>query len=249
MKLQLLLFTLLLSMFLRAQTVTVAVAANVSYAIGSLQKAFKIKYPNTKVQVILGSSGKLTALIKNGAPYDILMAANMAYPNALYKDALCINKPKIYAQGSLALLTTKELDLSKEIAVIEDPNVKKIAITNPKTAPYGKAALEALQNAKLYSSSKEKLVFAETVSQSVAYTLRVADIGFIAKSALFSPKMQEFKEGRNWVSVDSKLYTPIDQGVVVLKRAKDNSAAKEFYNFLFSNEAKDIFKKFGYMVP
>jgi len=232
-----------------AGSINVAVAANVSYAIDSLIAKFHETNPDTKVQVTLGSSGKLTAQIKNGAPYKIFMAANMKYPEALYADKIAITKPIVYAQGSLAMLSTKKLDLSKGISVVAGDKVSKIAIANPKTAPYGTAAVEAMKNAKIYDNIEKKLVYAESISQTVAYTVTATDIGFIAKSSLYSPKMSMYKEGVNWVAVDTKLYKPINPGIVILKNASENIEAKAFYDFILSNSAKKIFKEYGYLVP
>ena len=236
----------LLSSLLQAQTITVALAANVSYAMDALKSAFYKKYPDTKLRIIIGGSGKLKAQIKNGAPYDIFMSANMLYPQTLYREKIAITKPKIYAQGALAILSQKQRDFSQGIAVVNDKNIKRIAIANPKTAPYGKAAKEALQNANLYMTIKPKLIYGESIAQTVTYTMTAADIGFIAKSALYSPKMQQFQKNKNWIEIDSKLYTPISQGIVILKHGKNNQSAQAFYDFIISPDAKTIFKKYGY---
>ena len=103
-----------------AETIRVAVAANVSYAIDDLKKEFNKLYPNTKVQVILGSTGKLTAQIKNKASYDILMGANMRYPESLYAERFAVTRPLVYAQGSLALISAKKYDLSKGIETVKN---------------------------------------------------------------------------------------------------------------------------------
>lgn len=232
-----------------ADKINIAVAANVSYAINNLINEFNKTNPDTKVRVILGSSGKLTAQIKNGAPYNIFMSANMKYPIALYDENIAITKPIIYAQGSLAILSTKKLDFTKGINLAIDNKVDKIAIANPKTAPYGKASLEAFKNAKIYKEIEKKLVYAESISQTVTYAITATDMGFIAKSSLYSPKMSMYKEGINWSTVDIKLYTPINQGIVILKNAKDNKEAKAFYDFILSEKAKKIFEEFGYLVP
>jgi molybdate transport system substrate-binding protein len=244
---------LLISIFLftsvYASSINIAVAANVSYAIDDLKKEFAKLHPDINVRVTLGSSGKLTAQIKNGAPYQLFMAANMKYPDSLYKDAIAITKPLVYAQGSLAYLSSRKQDFSKGMELIESDKVRRIAIANPKTAPYGKAALEAIKNAKVYDSVKDKFVYAESISQTVSYAITATDIGFIAKSSLYSPKMQRFKEGINWSDVDSTLYTPIDQGVVMLKKAKNIKDVKVFYDFILSDKAKKIFEAYGYLVP
>jgi len=229
---------------LHAININVAVAANVSYAINDLIKEFNKTNPNTGVKIILGSSGKLTAQIKHGAPYQLFMSANMKYPNALYKEKIAINKPLVYAQGSLAFFSTRNLDFSKNMELLKDKSIKKIAIANPKTAPYGKAAFEAFKNAKILKSIEKKLIYAESISQSVSYTITAADIGVIAKSALYSVKMAKFKEGINWEELDSKLYTPIKQGIVMLDNSKE---VRAFYDFILSKKAKTIFQKYGYI--
>jgi len=239
------LIVLLLSISVFAQKINIAVAANVSYAIDDLIKEFNKINPDTKVLVTLGSSGKLTAQIKHGAPYDLFMAANMKYPESLYKDNIAITKPVIYAQGALAMLTIKDLDLSKGIMVTKSDKVDKIAIANPKTAPYGKAAVEAFKNANLELS--DKFIYAESISQTVTYAITAADIGFIAKSSLYSSKMKKYKEYKNYIDVDTKLYTPIKQGIVILKKAKDSKEVKAFYDFILSENGKKILLDYGYV--
>jgi molybdate transport system substrate-binding protein len=231
-----------------AQNLTLALAANVSYAIEDIKKAFNQKHPDIQLRIILGSSGKLTAQIKNGAPYDIFMAANMSYPQTLYDAKIAITKPIVYAQGGLALLSKKERDLTHPLKLLSDPSIKKIAIANPKTAPYGKASIEAFQNAKIYNSIKEKLIYAESISQTVSYTITAADVGFIAASSLYSEKMKKYQKEKQWATLKSTLYHPIKQGIVILKRAKENPDAKAFYDFILSAQAKEIFKTYGYIV-
>jgi len=236
-------------MSLFAGTINVAVAANVSYAMDKLLEEFHKTNPDTQVKVTLGSSGKLTAQIKNGAPYQLFMAANMMFPQSLYEEGIAITVPVVYAQGSLAMLSNSQKDFSKSINLLKDQSIQKIAIANPKTAPYGKAALEAIKNAGVLADVESKFVYAESISQTVSYAVTAADIGFIAKSSLYSPKMTQYKEGVHWVDVDSKLYTPINQGIVIIKNAKDNSDAKAFYDFMLGAQAKKILIDFGYLVP
>lgn len=243
------LILIFLNISLFANTINIAVAANVSYAIEDLIKEFNKMNPDTKVIVTLGSSGKLTAQIKNGAPYDIFMSANMKYPDALFEDKIAITKPIVYAQGSLAILSSKPQDYKKGIALITNENISRIAIANPKTAPYGKATIEALKNANIYENVQNKFVYGESISQTVTYSVTAADLGFIAKSSLYSPKMKMYKEGINWVDVDTKLYTPINQGIVILNNTQNKDEAKAFYEFILSVKAKEIFKEFGYLVP
>ncbi|WP_200764023.1 molybdate ABC transporter substrate-binding protein [Nitrosophilus alvini] len=231
-----------------AGKINIAVAANVSYAIDELKAEFAKTHPKTKVQVTLGSSGKLTAQIKHGAPFELFMSADMKYPEMLYKEKIAVTKPVVYAEGALAYLSTKKQDFSNGINLLTENRIRRIAIANPKTAPYGKAAVEAMKNANVYDKVKEKLIYAESISQTVAYTITAADIGFVAKSSIYSPKMRKYKEGGNWADVDPKLYTPIKQGVVILKKGANNKEVKAFYNFVLSDRAKSIFKKYGYII-
>ena len=231
-----------------ANTITVAVAANVSYAINELVAEFNKTNPDTKVQVTLGSSGKFTAQIENGAPFDVFMSADMKFPKSLFEKGLATTEPALYAQGSLAMLSSKELDFSKGINLITDANIAKIAVANPKTAPYGTAAVEAMKNANVLDKVESKFVYAESISQAVTYATTAADVGFIAKSSLYDEKMSQYKENINWVSVDPSLYTAIDQGIVVLKNTKEEASAKAFYDFILGEKAKEIFIKFGYLV-
>ncbi len=233
---------------LHADKINIAVAANVSYAMDELKAEFTKLHPNTKVQVTLGSSGKLTAQIKNGAPYGLFMSANMKYPQTLYSDKIAITKPIVYAQGALAFLSVKKQNFDKGINLLSAEKIKKIAIANPKTAPYGIAAAQALKNAGIYEKIKKKFVYGESISQTVTYTVMAADIGIIAKSSLYSSKMTQFKKDINWVAIDTNLYEPIKQGIVILKNGANSPAYRAFYDFMLSEKAKEILKKYGYIL-
>jgi molybdate transport system substrate-binding protein len=244
------LFRLLLitifSTYIFASKIQIAVSANVSYAIEELKREFNNLYPDINVKIILGGSGKLTAQIENGAPFDIFLSANMAYPNRLYKRGFAITKPLVYAKGSLALFSVKRRDFSKGLELLKNKDIKKVAIANPKTAPYGVASIEALKSAKIYDKIENKIVYGENISATFNYALKATDIGIVAKSLLYSPKLKNFKEGKNWISIDKSLYTPIKQGIVVLKNGDKKRDVALFFEFIFSKKAQDIFKKYGY---
>ncbi|MBD3789715.1 MAG: molybdate ABC transporter substrate-binding protein [Campylobacterales bacterium] len=245
---KLLLSLLFLAANLYAGEIKIAVAANVTAAMEALQQEFAKTHPDTKVTVLLGSSGKLTAQIANGAPFDVFMSADMTFPHSLYEKKIAMNEPQVYAQGALALFSIKGFDLSKGISVVTDAGINKIAIANPKSAPYGKAAIEALTKTGLLEKVEGKFVYGESITQAVQYTITAAEIGFVAKSSMKSKDMIKYEEGKAYVDVDPSLYTPIDQGVVMLKHGENNSEAKAFYDFIMSKEAKAIFKAYGYLV-
>ncbi len=234
---------------LQAGSVRVAAAANVSYAMHALVRAFEQVHPDIKVQITLGGTGKLVAQIRHGAPYDLLMAADMAYPQALYRDGLATALPRVYARGALALFSTKERDFSAGLRVLESSAIESIAIANPKTAPYGKASFDALQNAGLLRKLKPKFVYGESISQTAAHTVSAADIGFVARSSLYSPQMAQYHEGRQWIAVDTSLYDPIDQGMVILGSAKAGKETQAWYDFMLSPEAGRILQQYGYTLP
>ena len=228
-----------------AKDIRVAVAANVSYAMQDIIKAYKMKDNSTKITTTIGSSGKLAAQILNGAPYDIFLSANQKYPQNLYEKNITKEPPKVYVKGQLVLFSTKDLNISKSLELLESKKVKKIAVANPKTAPYGVATKEALINAKIYKKIEPKFVYGESIGQTLIFTLKAADIGIVAKSQLYSKPMSKYKEGKDFIDINSSLYTPTKQAALLLSN-KDK--AREFYNFLFSKEAKDIFRKYGYIV-
>jgi molybdate transport system substrate-binding protein len=228
-----------------AQNLKIAVAANVSSAMKDLVKAYKISNSKTNITVTIGSSGKLAAQILHGAPYDIFLSANTKYPLNLYKKGVSKVAPKVYAKGTLALFTTKGVDISNALESLTNENIKKIAIANYKTAPYGQAAKEALTSAKLYAKLMPKFVYGESIGQTFIFTLKATDVGIVAKSLLLSKEMAKYKEGKDFIEIDSSLYNPIEQGAILISNTKE---AQNFYTFLFSKEAKDIFKHYGYIV-
>lgn len=230
-----------------AQPVRVAVAANAQFVVKKLAAEFTRK-TGTAVEVISGASGKLAVQIKNGAPFDVFLSADMGFAQDVYREGFALTQPRIYAMGSLIVCSSTGGPLGNWKTLIKDPKLGKIAIANPKLAPYGKAALEALQHYNLYQSIAERLVFAESISQVNTYVLKkVVNLGFTTESLVYElPANSNFK----WQKVDPSAYKAIEQGAVLLKDAKkrDYAQSKKFYDFLFSAIAKAIFRKFGYTI-
>ena len=227
---------------------TVAVAANVQYTFEELKAEFQ-KETGINIKQIIGSSGKFTTQIENGAPFDVFLSADMDYPKTLEKEGLTYNSPKIYVYGTLVLWTMNNVDLSTGIKAVDDPAVKKIASASPNTAPYGRQAVNALKHHNLYGQVQNKLVYGESIAQTNQFiTSKAADLGFTAKSVVLAPNM---KDQGKWIEVDKDAYESIAQGVVILKYAQKEhlESAQKFFDFLFSNEAQEIFKKYGYVLP
>jgi molybdate transport system substrate-binding protein len=232
------------------EKVSIAAAANVSSVAPSLGAAFARKYPAYAAEFTFGASGALVTQLLHGAPFQVFLSADTSFPQKLV-DAEATDGPvKVYAVGALIFLTTKKLDLAKGLAVLADPSVVQFANCNPETAPYGRAAQEALVKAGLFDIVKSKLVVAQTVTQALQFTLTSTDAGFVNKSALYSKEVKPYdKEGLYWFAVDPALYTPIRQGFVVMKEAASAPAVAAFAEFLSSPEARAVFTSFGYGLP
>jgi molybdate transport system substrate-binding protein len=226
----------------QAQKVRVAVAANAQFVMGKLQTEFERKTRIT-LEPVINSSGKLTTQIQQGAPFDVFLSADMQYPDALYASGQASTKPRIYAYGLLVLWTRTNTGSSTGLSALSKPQIRKIALANPKTAPYGAAAVELLTSQGLLTKIQEKIVYGESIAQVNQYLLSGAvDAGFTAKSVVLEPALRG--KGR-WIEVEGA--TPIAQGVVLLKNAGDG--ARQFYDFLFSPSARAIFQQYGYRLP
>lgn len=231
-----------------ADTLTVAVAANVQYVFDDLQAEFQ-KQTGHNLKPVFGSSGKLTAQIMHGAPYDVFLSADMEYPEKLHKEGFATAAPKVYAHGTLVLWTLKELNLSNWQSMLASPAIRKIAIANPKTAPYGRETMKALAHFRLDETLKPKLVFGESISQTNQYIhSQTADAGFTAKAVVVSPEM---KGQGKWIDLPKDSYQPIPQGLVILKHGqqKNPASARQFHDFVLSAKSRMILERYGYLLP
>ncbi|UXX80863.1 molybdate ABC transporter substrate-binding protein [Reichenbachiella carrageenanivorans] len=232
----------------KGSKVTVAVAANMQYATQALVEQFERKY-DIAVEVSSSSSGVLTTQIRQGAPFDIFMSANIKYPNTLYEEGLATSPPSTYASGTLILWTMNpEIDLKKGISALLGEPTQKIALANPETAPYGIAALEVLRHTQIYEVIAPKLVIGESIAQVNQYVLsQTVDAGLTSKSVLFSPFV---KNQGYYIEIPKSYYGSIDQGIVMLQHGKEKNPenAKQFYQFMFSEEAQTILSNYGYKI-
>jgi len=231
-----------------ADTLTVAVAANVQYTFDELQQEFK-KETGHDIRPIYSASGKFATQIMNGAPFDVFLSADMEFPQKLYQKGFTTDAPRVYTYGTLVLWTMRDTDLTKWQSVLTAPSTKHIAIANPQTAPYGREAYRALTHFKLWDSVQPKIVTGESISQTNQYIhSKSADIGFTAKSVVLSPEM---KGQGKWIDVPPASYQPIAQGVVIIKRKEGGNPklSQQFYDFLFSAKARAIFERYGYALP
>ena len=227
----------------RDRGLTIAVAANMQFAMEEVAMAYT-EDSGVPCDLIVGSSGKLTAQIVEGAPFDVLVSADMKYPQSLWDRGLAETDPEVYAYGSLVLWTLND-SLELSLTFLRGEHVRHIALANPKTAPYGVAAEAVLRHHGLYEAVKDKLVFGESIAQTNQFiTSGAAEVGFSALSVVLSPQMRG--RGR-WITPDPASYEPISQGMVVIRRdGKVNKHGIAFRDFLLSDRGRQILAKFGY---
>jgi len=224
----------------------IAACSNLGGTIEELVSEFENKNPKIKIEVTIASSGSLSAQIRHGARYQILLSADLLHPQALYNDGFAASKPTLYARGALVLFSRVPRDLSQGLTLLLDGNITRIAIANPKIAPYGLAAQQALKSDKIFHQIKSKLVYANSISQTLAYSTMVTDAGLVALSSMYSKSMSGFKKGLNWIELDPSLYAYTSQGMSVTKAGENDQSAKLFYDYMLSQDAQKILLKHGY---
>jgi molybdate transport system substrate-binding protein len=226
----------------------IAAAADLKFALDELVVAFKVGHPDSVVTVTSGSSGNLFAQLSNEAPFDLFLSADIDYPRKLIEQGQGVKGSDFnYATGHLVFWTMNEspIDVSaRGIEVVRDDAVQKIAIANPRTAPYGRAAVAALKYLGVYDAVESRLVFGENVAQAAQMVeSQGADVGIIALSLALSPALRT--RGKYW-PVPGNSHPPIVQGGVVLRWAQDAALAAAFCDFLVSAEGRAILKRFGF---
>ena len=233
----------------RAQELHVAAAADLNFALPEIAKAFEAQ-TGTKVLLSFGSSGNLFAQIQSGAPFDVFCSADMEYPRKLAFAGQALPRTfQQYASGRLVLWVRSDSKLNFErdgIKSLLDPSIRKIAIANPEHAPYGRAAVAALQKAKLYDQVKEKLVLGENVSQAAQFvTSGNADAGLVSLSLAQAPELQ--KQGRFW-KIPPEIAESLPQGVIVLKQSASPEMADRFVDFFACGAGQKILARYGFDV-
>lgn len=197
-----------------------------------------------QVSASFGSTGKLYAQILNGAPFDVFMAADSQRPKLLESDGVGVSGSRFtYAKGKLVLWSPKASAFNSPITYLHDQPFSRLAIANPKTAPYGLAAKQALEHLKLWSSLQAKLVRGDSIAQTFQFIVSGnAQAGLVALSQV---KAWSNQDGTVW-HIPQSYYAPIDQQAILLKRGVDNAAARDWLAFLQSPEAAVIIQSYGY---
>lgn len=222
----------------------IATAANMQLAMDSISSVF-FDLHGIECDVTSNSSGMLTAQIQNGAPYDLFVSANMRYPNELIKTGFG-DTVQVYAYGKLALIYPKGKKYNSPEELLLDPAIRRIGLADKKTAPYGIAAKAFLRKSGLMANVSDRIVVGESVGQVNQYIkIKAVDAAFTSYSYV-----RKFEKGYQFLEIDNKYYDRIDQGALILKSGKKNhpEEAQEFFEFLFSDECREILEYFGYTV-
>lgn len=230
-----------------AGEVNAAVAANFTAPMKQIAELFQKESGDT-VKLSFGSSGKFTSQIKEGAPFDVFLAADEKNPKLLEQEGLAVADTRfVYAMGKLVLWSAKPGFVDDKGAVLGKGEFAKLAYADPKLAPYGLAAKETLDSMGLWDKVQSKLVTGESIAQTYQFAATGnAEIAFVALSQI--TKDGKVTEGSWWL-VPSNLYNPIHQCATLLSGAKDPAAAKAFLAFLKSEKAVAIIRSFGYGLP
>lgn len=243
--------TILLSpmMIARAQDIRVAAAADLKFAMDDLAEQYR-QQTGDKAEVTYGSSGNFFSQMQNGAPFDIFFSADMTYPQKL--EAAGLTEPGTlyeYSIGRIAIWSPagSKLDVAKQgWSALLDTSVQKIAIANPEHAPYGRAAVAALQKAGVYQQVKAKLVYGENIAQAAQFVQSGnAQVGIVALSLALSPAMTG---GKRW-EIPAAMHPPIEQAAILLKSAKNKNAARAFLDFVKSDAGRATLARYGFTFP
>src|ERR1700730_18670267 len=237
-----------LSQLCVAQEITVAAAADLQFAMQDIAARFQ-KETGKTVKLIYGSSGNFFQQIPNGAPFDMFFSANLDYAKRL--EAAGLTEPGSYyqyARGKIVIWVPKEsnIDLSSGMQVFLDQSVKKIAIANPQHAPYGQAAVAAMQKENIYEKAKDKFVLGENIAETASFVISgAADVGIVALALALSPNMKD--KGR-YKEIPTDQYPPIEQACVILSSSKNKEIAQQFLSYFKSAAVTDLLVGYGFDV-
>jgi molybdate transport system substrate-binding protein len=233
----------------QGQEIRIAAAADLNSAMKELSEQFQ-RQTGTKVNATYGSSGNFFSQMQNGAPFDLFFSADIEYPRRL--EAAGLAEPGTlceYAVGRIVIWTPSDakVDVTKQgWKALLDASVKNIAIANPEHAPYGRAAVAALQKAGIYESVKNKLVYGENISQAAQFVQSGnVQAGIVALSLAISPAM---RDGKRW-EIPTDMHPPLEQAAIVLKGGTNKEAARTFLEFVRSLAGRATLAKYGFEFP
>jgi molybdate transport system substrate-binding protein len=227
-----------------AGRLTIAAASDLRFALDEVLTPFRAAQPNAAVEVIYGASGKLATQLRNGAPFDVFLSADIAFARELHEAGLATSAPRVYAIGRLAAWSTDaELGRLPLDKLVRDPRVIRFAIANPETAPYGQRAMQ-LRSQGLEADVKPKLVLGDNVAQAATFIdSGAAQAGLIAHSLVLSPALAS--KGA-WTLIPQAWHAPLEQALVITRRAADNPLAAAFVRHLEAPSTRELLRRYGF---
>lgn len=230
-----------------AEKLTIAAAAQLKFAMDEVVTRFNQAHPDHQVIVVYGASGKLLAQIQQGAPYDLYFSADMDHPRELYDKGFAASEVILYAYGRIVVWIGIPDSAPLTLTDLTNPAIKRIAVANPKHAPYGQRAEEALRAAGVLDQVQAKLVFGENIAHAVQFVQTGnAQAGIIALALVKSPQLA--KSGQAWL-IPEEMHQPLAQGFIITKRAQHRQLAMTFAEFMKSDTAVSILHAYGYVLP
>jgi molybdate transport system substrate-binding protein len=232
----------------RAGELTIAAAADLQDPLQEAAASFRAAHPGERVELVFGSSGKLQAQIRNGAPFDLFFSADVAYADALYAQGLAAAPPRLYALGRLVLWSLDQQLARLPLKALPGASaLRKLAIANPAHAPYGQRAQEALTHEGVWPALQPKLVLGENIAQTAQFVdSGAAEAGIVALSLAMSPALA----GKGaWVLIPAEWHAPLQQAYIVTARAKANPLAAAFDQHMRSAATRAIMKRYGFAPP
>jgi molybdate transport system substrate-binding protein len=239
-----LLFCLLCTSVAQGASLTVAAAASLKPVLEALGSSFKKQNSADDVVFVFGSSGKLYTQVKAGAPFDLYFSADMEFARGLFRDGYAAGDAKVFARGQLVLWTSLKNEALKDFDFLLRTDVTRIAVANPKLAPYGARAEGFLKALGIYDRVKPKIVYGQDVAQAAQFGhAGSVQAAFLSHSLVLASDL--VKQG-NFVLIPGSLQGSLEQGFVISKRAANNELAKRFADYVTASEAQVILQKFGF---
>ena len=223
---------------------TVAAAADLQFAFTDIARLFE-EQTGHKVTLVFGSTGQAAQQIENGAPYDLFAAANIDFVEQLAEKKLVLpDSVALYAQGRIVLAVNRQSGVTAAtLTDLKSPSIKHVAIANPEHAPYGAAAMQALQSTRMWEQTQDKLVFAENIQQALQF-VRTGDVevGILALSVADVPEV-------TWTLIDESLHQPLKQALAVVASSPHPELAREFAAFINGEYGRPIMQRYGFTLP
>lgn len=221
-------------------TIKVAAAANLRYVLSEIEQIYESKFQGVDLQINYGASGTFYQQIVNGAPYDLFLSADDVRPVKLNEVGVTSYQSVVYACGKLALYGLRDDVAEVGLKLLEQNGNGRIAVANPRTAPYGARSVEILKSLGLWSSLEKRIVYGDSIAQAAQAAMTGnCEVGFVALSLLLNP---DAKLKGSYFVIPQDMYEPIAQAGIVIK----DGAATKFFEFILSKECKTVWEKYGY---